>query len=110
MKRVAEEASVVAALAFVHSKASGQLNLYRIDLKDHSLTINEDRFFAYLDIANDPSLRTWAAEASTSLNANLIGFLESHVAFVKMNPGPDHHLPALPATVQAVWDLRVKST
>jgi hypothetical protein len=110
MKKVAVDASVVAAVAFTHSRESGQLNLYRIDTKDHPLSINEDRYFAHLDIANHPSLPSWTAEASTSLNENLTGFLESHVAFVKMNPGPDHHLPDVPATVKAVWDLHVKST
>jgi hypothetical protein len=110
MRRVGQEASTIAAVAIALSADTAELKLYRFDVKDAPLPINEDRYYVHMDLVHHPSLPKWAAGASTSLNENLIGFLADHVAFVKMDRGPDHHLAAAPATVQAVWDSRAKSS
>ena len=99
---VSSDASVVAAVAYQYSSAWGDVAIYRHDEKDQPTPINVDHYAALLDIGSHPQLPSLIRDASTEDNENLRAYLADNVFLVKRNPGPDHWLPDLPASIKLV--------
>jgi len=107
MGSLAQEACLIGAVARQWGLAGGRVSIYRHDPKD-AKPINADHYLALLNLGSHPDLGKWVVAASTRHNANLDGFLDSHVVLMKEPPGPDHWSAVLPSTVAAVveWSPR----
>ena len=102
LKGVPSDASVVAAVARRYSAATGEVVIYRYDRKDEPTPINEDRYDVWLDLGSNTSYRNIVQAASTDDNENMRSYLDETVFLVKQEPGPEHWLPELPATVKVI--------
>lgn len=102
MAAVAQRASVVAAVAVQHS-SSPEIHIYRYDQRDAPTPYNLDRYAVWENLPSSRSYPQIVAAASTNDDENLRSFMRDNVFMVKLSPGPDHWLPALPSSVVAVF-------
>ena len=93
-----DSCSVVAAVAERKGKDL-TLSIYRYDVKDAPKPINQDQYRVLTDLRSHPQLQTMIAAASTEYNRNLETFCDQNVFLIKQPPGPDHHLPYLPSSL-----------
>jgi hypothetical protein len=100
---VAEESSVVAAIAQRFSPDEGRISIYRYDPKDPE-PINVDHHRVHLNLGSSLRLGEMITAASTSYNENMKNYLQQHVHLVKEDHGPDHWLPELPSSVRIVLE------
>ncbi len=98
---VAEQSSVVAAVAQRFSSDEGRISIYRHDSNDRQ-PINVDHYRVHLNLGGNPRLDEMIIAASTSHNENMVSYLRQHVHLVKEERGPDHWLSELPSSVRVV--------
>ena len=100
---VAEEASFLAAAAQEVSSTGLGLAIYRYDPQDPK-PFNVDRYGVWENIPARYDFETIVNQASTTIDANLEGFLETNVFVVQLDKGPGHWLSEgeLPAQVKVV--------
>jgi len=98
--RVAAQA--VATIAGPHAPGASRIEIYRYDPKDAATPINKDTYLVIEDTIGWWDLATIVISASTEDNANLRDYLKLYVFLVKEDPGPDHWLSELPATVVSI--------
>ena len=99
---VASDSRIEAAVVVRESPVEVVLEVYRYDPVDIPLPINLDRYRVWERL---PPCRNFAAmvnAASTEDNANMRGFLDDHVFFVKVVVRDGHHLADLPEHVKAL--------
>lgn len=76
-----------------------QLSIYRYDVKDAPNPVNQDRYRVVTDLRSLHQLQTMITAASTEHNQNFESFCDRYVFLLKQPPGPSHHLPSLPASL-----------
>lgn len=99
---VAHDSRIEAAVVVRKSPVEVVVEVYRHDSVDVPLPINLDRYRVWERL---PPHRTFAAmvnAASTEDNANMRGFLDDYVFFVKDVVQDGHHLSDLPEQVKAL--------
>lgn len=96
---VARDAAVVATMAEHHSTSGAEVVIYRYDQKDEPEPYNVDRYSVWENLAARPDLHQLINAASTQDNHNFRLYVKENVFLVKKDPGPDHHLPELPAHI-----------
>jgi len=99
---VASDASVIAVVAQQMSSAWGEVTIYRYDEKDAPTPVNVDRYAVMFDMQSHPQLPDMVSAASTEDNDNLRRYLGENAFLVRKNPGQDHWLSDVPATVRAI--------
>jgi hypothetical protein len=78
------------------------VEVYRYDPVDMPLPINLDRYLVWERLPPHRDLVAMVNAASTEDNANMRGFLDDHVFFVKNVVRDGHHLADLPDQVKAL--------
>ncbi len=96
---IARDAMVVTALAEQKSDTIAEITIFRYDEQDAPMSINVDRYKVWLDVSSKESLADMISAASTELNQNFLDFVAQYVFLVKEDPGSDHWLPSLPASL-----------
>ena len=99
---VARDSRIEAAVVVRKSPVEVVVEVYRYDPVDMPLPINLDRYRVWERL---PSHRNFAAmvnAASTEDNANMRGFLDDHVFFIKDVVRDGHRLADLPEHVKAL--------
>ena len=99
---VARDSRIEAAVVVRKSPVEVVVEFYRYDPVDMPLPINLDRYRVWERL---PSHRNFAAmvnAASTEDNANMRGFLDDHVFFIKDVVRDGHRLADLPEHVKAL--------
>lgn len=103
LRRVASEASILAARAIGSSSSPSEIEIFRFDPKDGPTPINVDRYTVFEDMLSHRSFNEIVTGGSTTFNENLKQYLAENVFIVKQDPGDDHWLPELPASVHTVF-------
>jgi hypothetical protein len=101
MRQVASVASVAGVVAQRSSGATGEITIVRYDEKDHPTPYNQDKYTVWADVRSHQSFKQFLS--STQDNQNFQEFVGGTVFLVKQDPGPDHWLETLPASVSTVF-------
>jgi hypothetical protein len=99
---VARESRIQAAVVARKSPVEVVVEVYRYDPVDMPLPINLDRYLVWERLPPHRDLVAMVNAASTEDNANMRGFLDDHVFFVKNVVRDGHHLADLPDQVKAL--------
>jgi hypothetical protein len=99
---VAQNASVVAAVATNIASSQSEVHIYRYDPKDKPTPINLDKYAVWQGLPDHRDYIQMVNAASTNDDANLRAYLDENVFIVKIDPGPDHWLPKVPSSVIAL--------
>ncbi len=98
---VAEVSQIEAAVVVRKSPIEVVVEIYRYDAVDLPLPINLDRYLVWETLPPHRNFVTMVNAASTEDNANMQGFLDDHVFFIKDVVRAGHHLADLPEHVKA---------
>lgn len=98
---VASDSRIEAAVVVRESPVEVVLEVYRYDPVD-KLPINLDRYRVWERLPPHRNFAEMVNAASTEDNANMRGFLDDHVFFVKDVVRDGHHLSDLPERVKAL--------
>jgi len=99
---VASDSRIEAAVVVRESPVEVVLEVYRYDPVDMPLPINLDRYRVWERLPPHRNFAQRVNAASTEDNANMRGFLDDHVFFVKDVVRDGHHLSDLPERVKAL--------
>lgn len=99
---VARESRIQAAIVVRKSPVEVVVEVYRYDPVDMPLPINLDRYLVWERLPPHRDFVAMVNAASTEDNANMRGFLDDHVFFVKNVVREGHHLADLPDQVKAL--------
>ena len=99
---VAQNASVVAAVATNIASTQAEVHIYRYDPKDVPTPINLDKYAVWQGLPGHRDYMQMVNAASTNNDANLRSYLDENVFIVKLDPGPDHWLSSVPSSVIAI--------
>ena len=99
---VASDSRIEAAVVVRESPVEVVLEVYRYDRVDMPLPINLDRYRVWERLPPHRNVAEMINAASTEDNANMRGFLDDHVFFVKDVVRDGHHLSDLPERVKAL--------
>jgi len=99
---VASDSRIEAAVVVRESPVEVVLEVYRYDPVDMPLPINLDRYRVWERLPPHRNFAQIVNAASTEDNANMRGFLDDHVFFVKDVLRDGHHLSDLPERVKAL--------
>jgi len=99
---VARESRIQAAIVVRKSPVEVVVEVYRYDPVDMPLPINLDRYLVWERLQPHRDFVGMVNAASTEDNANMRGFLDDHVFFVKNVVREGHHLADLPDQVKAL--------
>ncbi len=99
---VAHDSRIEAAVAVRKSPVEVVVEVYRYDPVDMPLPINLDRYRVWERLPPHRDFAAMVTAASTEDNANMRGFLDDHVFFVKDVVQDGHHLADLPEQVKAL--------
>jgi len=99
---VAQNASIVAAIATNIASTQAEVHIYRYDPKDVATPINLDKYAVWQGLPGHRDYTQMVNAASTDDDANMRAYLEENAFFVKLEPGPDHWLPSVPSSVIAI--------
>lgn len=99
---VARDSRIEAAVAVRKSPVEVVVEVYRYDPADMPLPINLDRYRVWECLPPHRDFEAMVNAASTEDNANMRGFLDDHVFFVKDVVRDGHHLADLPEQVKAL--------
>jgi len=105
MARITTKAQLEAVVAERRSDYEAEITIYRRDPKD-AKPINVDKYLVWERIPDHRDLFAMVNTVSTSLNANMRGFLDESVFMVKQPRDHDHWLLELPDKVVAVIEKR----
>ena len=99
---VARGSRIEAAVVVRKSPVEVVVEVYRYDPVDMPLPINVDRYQVWERLPPHRNFAAMVNAASTEDNANMRGFLDDHVFFVKDVVRDGHHLADLPEHVKAL--------
>lgn len=99
---VARDSRIEAAVVVRKSPVEVVVEVYRYDPVDMPLPINLDRYRVWECLPPHRNFAAMVNAASTEDNANMRGFLDDHVFFIKDVVGDGHHLADLPERVKAL--------
>jgi len=99
---VVRNSRIEAALVVRKSPVEVVVEVYRYDPVDMPLPINLDRYVVWERLPPHRNFAAMVNAASTEDNANMRGFLDDHVFFVKDVVREGHRLSALPEQVEAL--------
>jgi hypothetical protein len=99
---VASDSRIEAAVVVRESPVEAVLEVYRYDPVDMPLPINLDRYRVWERLPPHRNFAQIVNAASTEDNANVRGFLDDHVFFVKDVVRDGQHLSDLPERVKAL--------
>lgn len=99
---VARDSRIEAAVLVRKSGVEVIVEVYRYDPVDMPLPINLDRYLVWERLPPHRDFLAMVNAASTEDNANMRGFLDDHVFFVKDVVRDGHHVPDLPEDVKAL--------
>ena len=99
---VARDSRIEAAVVVRTSPVEVVVEIYRYDPVDMPLPINVDRYRVWERLPPHRDFSTMINAASTEDNANMRGFLDDHVFFIKEGVRDGHHLAGLPEHVKAL--------
>jgi hypothetical protein len=93
---------IEAAVVVRKSPVEVVVEVYRYDAVDMPLPINLDRYRVWERLPPHRNFAEMVNAASTEDNANMRGFLDDHVFFIKDVVRDGHHLAVLPDHVKAL--------
>jgi hypothetical protein len=99
---VARDSRIEAAVVVRTSSVEVVVEVYQYDPVDMPLPINLDRYRVWERLPPDRNSPAMINAASTEDNANMRGFLDDQVFFIKDGVWDSHHLADLPVHVMAV--------
>jgi hypothetical protein len=99
---VARASRIKAAVVVRKSPVEVVVEVYRYDPNDMPKPINLDRYRVWERLPLHRNFAEMINAASTEDNANMRGFLDDHVFFVKDVVSDGHHLSDLPEQVKAI--------
>jgi hypothetical protein len=99
---VARDSRIEAAVVVRKSPVEVVVEVYRYDLVDIPLPINLDRYRVWERLPPHRNFAAMVNAASTEDNANMRGFLDDHVFFIKDVVEDGHHLAELPEHLKAL--------
>lgn len=99
---VARVSQIEAAVVVRKSPIEIVVAVYRYDPLDLPRPINLDRYLVWKTLPSHRDFVAMVNAASTENNANMRGFLDDHVFFVKDVVRDGHHLADLPEYVKAL--------
>jgi hypothetical protein len=99
---VARDSRIEAAVVVRKSPVEVVVEVYRYDPVDIPLPINLDWYRVWERLPPHRNLAAMVNAASTEDNANMRGFLDDHVFFIKDVVPDGHHLADLPEHVKAL--------
>lgn len=99
---VAGDSRIEAAVVVRQSQVEVVVEVYRYDPKDMPEPINLDRYRVWERLPPHRNYAEMVNAASTEDNANMRGFLEDHVFFVKDVVSHGHRLRDLPLHIRAI--------
>jgi hypothetical protein len=99
---VARDSRIEAAVLVRKSPVEVAVEVYRYDPVDMPLPINLDRYLVWERLPPHRDFVAMVNAVSTEDNANMRGFLDDHVFFVKGVVRDGHHLADLPEHVKAL--------
>jgi hypothetical protein len=99
---VARDSRIEAAVVVRKSPVEAVVEVYRYDPADMPAPINLDRYQVWERLPPHRNFAAMVNAASTEDNANMRGFLDDHVFFVKDVVRAGHHLSDLPEQVKAL--------
>ncbi len=102
ISNVARDSRLEAAVVVRKSPVEVVVEVYRYDPVDMPLPINLDRYRVWERLPPHRNFPAMVNAASTEDNANMRGFLDDHVFFVKDVVRDGHHLADLPDHVKAL--------
>src|SRR5262245_60466359 len=98
--KVVRDSRIEAAVVVRKSPVEVVVDIYRYDLVDIPLPINLDRYRVWERLLPHRNFAAMVNAASTEDNANMRGFLDDHVFFIKDIARDGHHLGDLPEHVK----------
>ena len=108
--RVEQDAALLAVVAQKFGSSDARVSVYRYDERDYPTPVNVDHYLVWLNLGNHENISDMILAASTSDDPNLRRYLNQNVFWVKEEPGEDHWLPELPASVRPVLEISTGST
>ena len=99
---VARDSRIEAAVVVRKSPVEVVVEVYRYDPVDIPLPINLDRYRVWERLPPHRNFAAMVNAASTEDNANMRGFLDDHVFFIKDVVEDGHHLAELPGHLKAL--------
>jgi hypothetical protein len=99
---VARDSRIEAAVVVRKSPVEVVVEVYRYDPVDMPLPINLDRYRVWEELPPHRNFAAMVNAASTEDNANMRGFLDDHVLFIKDVVRDGHHLADLSEHVKAL--------
>ena len=110
MADVKSDATVLASVAVRYSGGIGQVEIYRDDPRDAPYTVNGDFFTVIENIQDDPKFDEIVSDASTSMDSNLLDYIQNTVFLVPQPRDERHWSTGLPDHVMAVMGPRPQSS